>query len=71
MGWKGKSNGELLAAMLAEAFEGLVTADKNLRYQQNFATYPIPVIVLNALFITYGMAKKQLPDLGYWCKFSY
>jgi predicted nuclease of predicted toxin-antitoxin system len=53
MGWNGKANGELLAVMLEENFQALLTADKNLQHQQNFQTYPIPVIVLNARFITF------------------
>jgi predicted nuclease of predicted toxin-antitoxin system len=51
MGWNGKANGELLAVMLEENFQTLLT--KNLQHQQNFQTYPIPVIVLNARFITF------------------
>ncbi len=48
MGWQSKKNGELLALMLAENFDGLITFDKNLHYQQNFAKYPIVVLVVNA-----------------------
>lgn len=53
MGWNGKANGALLAVMLEKNFQALLTADKNLQHQQNFQTYPIPVIVLNARFITF------------------
>jgi len=53
MGWNGKANGELLAVMLEENFQALLTADKNLQHQQNFQTYSIPEIVLNARFITF------------------
>lgn len=52
-GWKGKRNGELLALMLSEGFEALITADEGLQYQQNFATYPITVFVLRAHRINY------------------
>ncbi|MFD2572464.1 DUF5615 family PIN-like protein [Spirosoma soli] len=48
MGWQSKKNGELLKLMLAESFDVLITFDKNMRYQQNFAKYPIAVLVLNA-----------------------
>lgn len=48
MGWQSKKNGELLKLMLAESFDVLITFDKNLRHQQNFAKYPIAVLVLNA-----------------------
>lgn len=46
--WNGKRNGELLKLMLEEEFDVLFTFDKNLQFQQNFQTYPITVIVLNA-----------------------
>ena len=35
MGWSGKKNGELLQLMTQENFTILLTADRNLRYQQN------------------------------------
>lgn len=53
LGWNGKTNGELLRLMMDEQFEGLITFDKNLQYQQNLHKYPIPVIVLNAPDNTY------------------
>ena len=34
MGWHSKKNGELLALMLAENFDALITFDKNLQHQQ-------------------------------------
>ncbi|MEZ4989755.1 MAG: DUF5615 family PIN-like protein [Saprospiraceae bacterium] len=48
MGWNGKKNGELLALMMAENFNALITFDKNIQHQQNFLRYPIPIIVINA-----------------------
>ena len=54
MGWNGLRNGELLQRMLAEGFHALITFDKNLRYQQNFAKYPITVFVLVSSSNTYG-----------------
>lgn len=47
MGWGGKKNGELLAVACSE-FDALVTVDKNLPYQQNPATLPMAVVVLDA-----------------------
>ncbi len=47
-GWQGKKNGQLLALMLKDGFDTLITIDKNLKYQQNFKKYPIPVLVLAA-----------------------
>ncbi len=52
-GWQGKKNGQLLALMLEDGFDALITIDKNLKYQQNFKKYPIPVLVLAASDNTY------------------
>ncbi|MEM9830084.1 MAG: DUF5615 family PIN-like protein [Bacteroidota bacterium] len=63
MRWNGKLNGKLLTLMLAEEFEALVTADKNLQHQQNFNRYQIPVLVLNTYRITYEDLKPLVPKL--------
>ncbi len=34
--------------MILHNFDVLLTFDRNLKYQQNFKKYPIPVIILNA-----------------------
>lgn len=47
MGWKGLSNGELIAAAEAARFDVFLTADRNLRYQQNVAGRAIAVVVLS------------------------
>lgn len=61
MGWQSKKNGELLALMLDEGFEALVTFDKNSQHQQNFAKYPIAVLVLNALRNSMPFLEPLLP----------
>ncbi|MBI5473286.1 MAG: hypothetical protein HY961_13160 [Ignavibacteriae bacterium] len=48
MGWIGKKNGELLGLMTWKGFEALITADKNLEYQQNLDKFPIVVFLLRA-----------------------
>ena len=63
MGWNSKKNGELLKLMLSEGFEVLLTFDKNLQYQQNFAKYPICVLVLNAEYNTYQTLKSLIPAI--------
>lgn len=47
MGWAGKKNGELMRVAHNE-FDIFVTADQNLRYQQNLAYAEIGVVVLVA-----------------------
>jgi len=48
MGWSGVKNGKLLI-LAAASFDALVTVDKNMPYQQNQATLPLPVMVLDSL----------------------
>jgi len=63
MGWNGVKNGELLKLMIANDFHILITFDKNLQFQQNFAKYTLPFIVLNALDNTYLTLKELVPQV--------
>jgi predicted nuclease of predicted toxin-antitoxin system len=47
LGWKEKKNGELLA-LAAEAFEVIVTSDKNIPSQQKMEKYAIGMVILRA-----------------------
>lgn len=46
-GWNSLKNGELLKAMNQAGIEYLITADKNLSYQQNYQKSGVKLIVLN------------------------
>jgi hypothetical protein len=46
-GWDTLSNGDLLTAAEAAGFDMLVTADKNMRYQQNLQHRKITLVVLS------------------------
>jgi hypothetical protein len=46
-GWERLSNGDLLAQAEQAGFEVFLTADKNIRYQQNLAGREIAVVVLS------------------------
>jgi hypothetical protein len=46
MGWGGSTNGSLLA-LAATQFDALITADKNLQYQQNLQNLPIAIVVVS------------------------
>ncbi|MGB3787965.1 MAG: DUF5615 family PIN-like protein [Phormidesmis sp.] len=48
MGWAGTKNGALLERMSAEGFTILLTADQNLRYEQNLKQANVAVVVLVA-----------------------
>jgi predicted nuclease of predicted toxin-antitoxin system len=45
-GWDQLANGELIAAAEQAGFEVMVTADKNIRYQQNLEARKIALVVL-------------------------
>ncbi len=47
MGWSGLANGELIAAAEAAGFAVLITADRNIRYQQNLTSRRIALVVLS------------------------
>lgn len=44
-GWAGTQNGKLLA-LAASQFDVMITADRNIQYQQNLNKLPIAIIVL-------------------------
>jgi hypothetical protein len=47
MGWAGVSNGNLIVAAEADGFEVLITADRNIRYQQNLTRRRLALIILS------------------------
>ena len=62
IGWAGVKNGKLLALASAK-FDAFITVDKNLPYQQNQATLPIAVLVLNAFSNELESLLPLLPTL--------
>ena len=46
-GWRELTNGDLLAAAERDGFDVMLTADSNLRYQQNLATRRIAIVALS------------------------
>ncbi len=59
MGWAGTKNGQLLRMVFEHKFAALITADKNMEYQQNHADLPVMVIVL----IAHGNRLQELQPL--------
>lgn len=55
--WSGWRNGDLLRAALGAGFDVLLTADRNLEYQQNIPAFALSVVVLRA-------ASNRLDDLS-------
>src|SRR4051812_27781565 len=48
MGWQLLSNGALLRAAADAGFDALITGDKNVEYEQNLRTLPLPLLVIDA-----------------------
>ena len=63
LGWSGVKNGKLLA-LAATQFDVFVTVDKNLPFQQNLATLPVSVIVLDSLSNELHALLPLMPNLA-------
>ncbi|MEK6246175.1 MAG: DUF5615 family PIN-like protein [Pseudomonadota bacterium] len=61
-GWAGLKNGELLASIRGR-FDLLLTADRNLEYQQNLKALPLSVVVLIAPTNKLEDLKPLVPEL--------
>src|SRR6267142_1202556 len=62
MGWSSLKNGDLLARSAGE-FDVFLTADQNLRYQQNLSMLPVAVIVLVAKSNRVADLRPLIPGL--------
>jgi predicted nuclease of predicted toxin-antitoxin system len=63
MGWHGKENGELLSLMEKENFAIFLTADKNLRYQQNLSGSRVAVILLHVPRLRIEEIEPLVPEI--------
>ena len=48
LGWQGLENGALLDAAEQAGFDLLLTCDQNVRYQQNFASRKLALVILSS-----------------------
>lgn len=62
-GWQSLKNGELLEAMHQADITFLITADKNLSYQQNYQKWGIKLIVLNTVDNQYEFVLPFIPKI--------
>ncbi len=62
MGWSGVKNGELLVRAAAQ-FDVFITADQNLRYQQNLSALPLAIAVLVATSNRIEILRPLIPKL--------
>jgi hypothetical protein len=46
IGWAGRTNGDLIEAAEHAGFDVMITADQNIRYQQNLAGRKLALVVL-------------------------
>ncbi len=63
MDWRGKKNGELLKLLVEHKFEAFLTADKKMRYEQNWQNYSVPVIFLDVPNLKYDTVKLLVPQV--------
>ncbi len=63
MGWSGIGNGELLRRAAAAGFEVLLTADRNLEFQQNIAHMGLGVIVVRVAATKPDLVLPLGPDI--------
>jgi hypothetical protein len=63
MKWAGIENGELLKLAAANHFEGLITNDRGLEYEQNLGSLPLAVVVILAKANTIEAIRPLIPEL--------
>ena len=61
-GWATLKNGVLLSVAEEAGFDVLVTADKNIRYQQNLAGRKIAIVVLTQL--RWGLVRRMSIEIA-------
>src|SRR5258708_34841314 len=75
-GWSGIKNGKLLA-LAANEVDAFITVDKNLPFQQNLATLPIALVVLDSVsnelrhygdlcLLCYASSRHYAPSPTHW-----
>ena len=62
-GWADLYNGDLIAAAEIAGFAVLITADKNLRYQQNLKDRTISIITLNSILVDFPGIQPLAPQV--------
>jgi len=63
MKWAGIENGTLLALAAANGFDALITKDNGMPYEQNVATLPCSIVVLEAPSNALDDIKPLVPKL--------
>ena len=63
MGWAERENGDLISAAEGRGFEVLITADKQMQYQQTISSRRLSIVVLDALFIRWDHIVPLVPQV--------
>ena len=63
MGWLGSKNGVLRAKMEAEGFKTLVTADKNMPFQQNLSNLNFAIVLMDTPSLSVKYQIQFLPKI--------
>lgn len=61
--WLGMKNGELLSRAVENEFEIIISADKQIRFQQNLTKYKINIILLRLPKNNFPNQVSKIPDL--------
>lgn len=61
-GWTGVKNGELLKKA-SNAFDALITVDRNLGFQQNIRELAIPVLVIHSTTNRFKDLERYIPEI--------
>jgi hypothetical protein len=67
VGWAGLKNGELLE-LAARQFDVLLTVDRSLEYQQNFAGAVLAIIVVHAPNNDFAVLRPVMPAVLPLCR---
>ena len=63
LGWHGRTDGAVLAALPTEGFGALITNDRGMPYQHNWALYSLRLLILRAPDNTYASHLQLVPLL--------
>lgn len=63
-GWATLTNGELLSAAEKQGFDVLLTADSNIKHQQNLMRRSISIVVIRASNNRLSTHAKMLPEIS-------
>lgn len=70
-GWDKLKNGDLRKQMESEGFKALVTADKNMPFQQNLTTLNFAIVIMDTPSLMFEYQEQFLPKIQQFLKGEY